>query len=126
MLVNSGTRMTATAPAPLSVLNLFQEPPKPQFKKLSILVPVYNEERYLAAVIKKVVEQPIPGGLAREIIMVNDASKDRTWEIMQQIPALFPDVEFQIKNKTVNEGKGAALRDAWSLATGDLLIVQDA
>jgi glycosyltransferase involved in cell wall biosynthesis len=102
------------------------ETTKPQFKKLTILIPVYNEERYLAAVIKRVVEQPIPGGLTKEIIMVNDASKDRTWEIMQQIPALFPGVEFQIRNKTVNEGKGAALRDGWSLATGDLLIIQDA
>jgi glycosyltransferase involved in cell wall biosynthesis len=72
------------------------------------------------------VDQPLPGGLEREIIMVNDASKDRTWDIMQQIPALFPSVQFQMMNKTVNEGKGAALRDAWSKATGDLLIVQDA
>ncbi len=110
----------------MSILNLMTETTKPQFKKLTILIPVYNEERYLAAVIKRVVEQPIPGGLTKEIIMVNDASKDRTWEIMQQIPALFPGVEFQIRNKTVNEGKGAALRDGWSLATGDLLIIQDA
>ncbi len=104
-------------------------PPKPVFHALSILIPVYNEERYLAAVLKRVVEQPIPGGLSREIIMVNDASKDKTWEIMQQIPALFADrgdITFKIHNKTVNEGKGAALRDAWAMATGDLLIVQDA
>ena len=118
--------MTPMPEPALTLANLIAEAPKPVFRKLTILIPVYNEERYLAAVIKRVVEQPIPGGLAREIIMVNDASKDRTWEIMQQIPAWFPQVEFQIKNKTVNEGKGAALRDAWSLATGDLLIVQDA
>ena len=104
----------------------FQHQVKPVYHTLSILIPVYNEERYLAAVIKTVVEQPIPGGLRREIIMVNDASKDRTWEIMQQLPAAFPEVQFKLKNKTVNEGKGAALRDAWSEATGDLLIIQDA
>ncbi len=104
-------------------------PPKPVFRTLSILIPVYNEERYLAAVLKRVVDQPIPGGLSREIIMVNDASKDKTWDIMQQIPALFADradIAFKIHNKTVNQGKGAALRDAWAMATGDLLIVQDA
>src|SRR5262249_14823030 len=95
-------------------------------KTLSILIPVYNEERYLAAVVKRVVDQVIPGGLTREIIMVNDASKDKTWEIMQAIPGLFPGVPFKMLNKKVNEGKGAALRDAWSMATGDLLIVQDA
>jgi glycosyltransferase involved in cell wall biosynthesis len=109
-----------------AILALIQEPEKPVLKTLSILIPVYNEERYLAAVVKRVVEQPLPGGLSREIIMVNDASKDKTWEIMQKIPPLFPEVQFKLLNKTKNEGKGAALRDAWSMATGDLLIVQDA
>jgi glycosyltransferase involved in cell wall biosynthesis len=99
---------------------------RPNLKTLSILIPVYNEERYLAAVVKRVVDQPLPGGLTREIIMVNDASKDRTWDIMQQIPAHFPGITFKLINKTVNEGKGAALRDAWAQATGDLLLVQDA
>ncbi len=108
------------------ILAMMEAPAKPAFKTLSILIPVYNEERYLAAVIKRVVDQPLPGGLTREIIMVNDASKDRTWEIMQQIPAIFPTVPFKLLNKTTNEGKGAALRDAWALATGDMLIVQDA
>jgi glycosyltransferase involved in cell wall biosynthesis len=101
-------------------------PPRPVIKTMSILIPVYNEERYLAAVVKRVVEQPVPGDLAKQIIMVNDASKDGTWGIMQQIPALFPGVEFKMLNKPVNEGKGAALRDAWALATGDVLLVQDA
>ena len=109
-----------------AILALIQEPEKPVLKTLSILIPVYNEERYLAAVVKRVVEQPLPGGLVREIIMVNDASKDKTWEIMQQIPGLFPEVSFKLMNKVKNEGKGAALRDAWAMATGDLLIVQDA
>jgi len=117
---------SATQSAAIGSLLNFTEVPKPVFHLLSILIPVYNEERYLAAVIKKVVEQPIPGGLQREIVMVNDASKDKTWDIMQQLPAAFPDVQFKLKNKTVNEGKGAALRDAWSEASGDLLIIQDA
>ena len=118
---------TTTEPPVVPDLILIPEMPAPPvFHLLSIIVPVYNEEKYLAAVIARVVRQPMPGELRREIIMVNDASKDRTWEIMQKIPALFPDVEFKLKNKLVNEGKGAALRDAWSMATGDMLIVQDA
>jgi len=116
----------ATASATAALLLMMEPPPKPVFRKLSILVPVYNEERYLASVIKRVVDQGVPGGLTKEIIMVNDASKDRTWEIMQQIPALFPHVEFQLKNKTVNGGKGAALRDAFALVTGDIVLIQDA
>ena len=126
------TTTVAPTPSPtpiVSAADLMIVPIKPTFHTLSILIPVYNEERYLAAVLKRVVDQPLPGGLTREIIMVNDASKDKTWEIMQQIPALFADrtdITFKIHNKMVNEGKGAALRDAWSMATGDLLIVQDA
>jgi glycosyltransferase involved in cell wall biosynthesis len=108
------------------LMAMMQESVKPALKVLSILMPVYNEERFLAAVVKRVVDQPLPGGLTREIIMVNDASKDKTWEIMQKIPKLFPEVPFKLLNKTKNEGKGAALRDAWALAAGDLLIVQDA
>ncbi len=93
---------------------------------LSILMPVYNEEAYLADVVDQVVRQPLPGGLKREIILVNDASKDRSWEIMQTLPVLHPECRFHLINKTKNEGKGAALRDAWAKATGDILIVQDA
>ena len=124
--MTSGDPATGSTSTPATMLELMTAPAKPVFVKLSILIPVYNEERYLAAVVKRVVDQPIPGRLAREIIMVNDASKDRTWEIMQQLPALFPQAEFKLLNKTKNGGKGAALRDAWSMATGDLLIVQDA
>ena len=123
-LSETTTAQTQTPAVP--TLLMPQEPFRPVFKTLSILIPVYNEERYLAAVVKRVVEQPIPGELTREIIMVNDASQDKTRQIMQQIPALFPHVPFKMLNKTVNEGKGAALRDAWAMATGDLLIVQDA
>jgi glycosyltransferase involved in cell wall biosynthesis len=101
-------------------------PVRPELKTLSILIPVYNEERYLAAVVKRVVEQALPGGLGREIVMVNDASQDGTWGIMERLPGMFPGVEFKMINKKVNEGKGAALRDAWALATGDVLLVQDA
>ncbi len=116
----------AGQPDNIDTLINFQPTTRPALRTLSILMPVYNEERYLAAVTKRVVDQPLPAGLTREIIMVNDASKDNTWAIMQRIPALFPDVPFKMLNKTKNEGKGAALRDAWAMATGDLLIVQDA
>ena len=45
------------------------------FKTLSIVVPAYNEERYLESVISKVIAQPLPGGLERELILINDASQ---------------------------------------------------
>lgn len=96
------------------------------FKTLSIVVPVYNEDRYLEAVINRVVAQPLPCGMERELILVNDGSRDNTWKIMQSLPEKFPSIRFQLINKFVNEGKGAALRDGFAKVTGDIVIIQDA
>ena len=96
------------------------------FRTLSIVVPVYNEDRYLESVVSKVVAQPLPGGLKRELILVNDGSRDASWNVMQLLPEKFPEIRFELVNKTVNEGKGAALRDGFARVTGDIVIVQDA
>jgi glycosyltransferase involved in cell wall biosynthesis len=96
------------------------------FKTLSIVVPVYNEELYLEEVLRKVIEQPLPTGLERELILVNDASQDGSWEVMRSLPEKFPQIRFQLINKTVNEGKGAALRDGFTKVTGDIVLIQDA
>ena len=98
----------------------------PVFKMLSIVVPIYNEEKYFEEVLRKVIEQPLPRGLDRELILVNDASQDNTWSVMQSLTAKFPQARFQLINKTVNEGKGAALRDGFAKVTGDIVIIQDA
>lgn len=96
------------------------------FRTLSIVVPVYNEDRYLESVISKVIAQQLPGGLERELILVNDGSRDASWNVMQSLPEKFPGIRFELVNKTVNEGKGAALRDGFARVTGDIVIVQDA
>ncbi len=97
-----------------------------RFKKLSIVVPVYNEERYLEAVIGKVIAQPLPGSLEKELILVNDGSQDNTWNIMQSLPYKFPSAKFQLINKEVNAGKGSALKEGFARVTGEIVIVQDA
>jgi glycosyltransferase involved in cell wall biosynthesis len=99
---------------------------KRTFKTLSIVVPVYNEDRYLESVIGKVITQPLPGDLERELIRVNDASQDDTWDVMRSLPDKFSSIRFQLINKPVNEGKGAALRDGFAKVTGDIVIIQDA
>jgi glycosyltransferase involved in cell wall biosynthesis len=96
------------------------------FKKLSIVIPVYNEQDTIFEIVDKVVAAPIPAGMTREIICVNDCSKDNTSQSLDSLPARFPSVPFQIRHKTVNEGKGAAVRDGFKLATGDIILIQDA
>ena len=98
----------------------------PRFEMLSIVVPVYNEALYLEEILCKVIHQPLPAGLTRELILINDASQDGSWEIMRSLPEKFPQTRFQLINKTLNEGKGAALRDGFAKVTGDIVIIQDA
>ena len=95
-------------------------------KRVSILVPVFNEERYLETVIERVVRQGLPGDPVKQVIIVNDASTDGSGALMRRIPARYPGTEFVLIDKAANEGKGAALRDAWARADGDVLVIQDA
>lgn len=95
-------------------------------KTVSIVIPVYNEAATIQELIRRVVEARLPGDLTREIICVNDCSKDGTAAKLDELPALFPGVTFKISHKQVNQGKGAALRDGFKLATGEFILIQDA
>ena len=103
-----------------------QPNPRAEFKKLSIVIPVYNEEATVQDLIKLVVDAVLPAHLEKEIICINDCSKDGTNKKLDELPALFPGQDFKIVHKPVNEGKGAALRDGFKLATGDIVLIQDA
>jgi glycosyltransferase involved in cell wall biosynthesis len=105
---------------------IFRSVPSPVLTKVSIVIPVYNEEATVQTLVSLVVNAPIPGGLRREIICVNDCSSDGTAKKLDELPALFPDADFRIIHKPVNEGKGAALRDGFKHATGDIVLIQDA
>src|SRR5262245_42700043 len=98
----------------------------PSFKKLSIVIPVYNEEATVQELIRLVVNSVLPAHLEKEIICVNDCSKDGTAAKLDELPTVFPGQDFKITHKPVNEGKGAALRDGFKLATGDIVLIQDA
>jgi glycosyltransferase involved in cell wall biosynthesis len=100
--------------------------PKATYRKLSIVIPVYNEEATVQDLIRLVVDAVLPGHLEKEIICVNDCSKDGTAARLDELPSLFPGVDFKIRHKPVNEGKGAALRDGFKIATGDIVLIQDA
>ena len=90
--------------------------------KLSIIIPAYNEEATIEEIISKVREVSLPQGLSRQIVVVNDGSKDRTEEILNGLKAGKDMVIVHQKN----QGKTAALLTGFKNATGDILLVQDA
>jgi len=87
---------------------------------LAVVIPVFNEAVTIAEVIKSVASQP----LVREIIIVDDASRDGTWEVMQRSAKETPEV--RLFQHAVNQGKGAALRTGFAQVTAPLAVVQDA
>ena len=98
----------------------------PVVTKLSIVIPVYNEAATIEQIVGLVVDATLPPGVSREIICVNDASSDGSGAKLDRLPEMFPGTDFVILHKAVNEGKGAALRDGFKRATGDVVLVQDA
>ena len=87
--------------------------------KLSIIIPCYNESSTIVSLINAVKQSPVTD---REIIIVDDGSKDGTRDILDQLS----DPEVRVIFHQVNQGKGAALRTGFQEATGDICIVQDA
>jgi dolichol-phosphate hexosyltransferase len=88
--------------------------------KLSILVPVYNEEATLSRVLKRVLDVDYPCEV--EVVVVDDGSRDATPELLDQID----DQRVAVHRHTVNRGKGAAIRTAAGVATGDFMVICDA
>lgn len=94
--------------------------------KLSILIPAYNEENTIQVILDKVNEVELPQGIQKEIVIVNDCSKDRTVEKIEEYIALHPEMNIRFFSQEVNMGKGAAINRAIQECSGDYLIVQDA
>ncbi|MBI4460931.1 MAG: glycosyltransferase family 2 protein [Acidobacteria bacterium] len=92
-------------------------------RTVSILIPVYNERETIEQVMTQVAEVPLPPGVEREVIVVDDGSSDGTSRVLERYQGREP---FRIVVSRTNSGKGAALRRAIACARGDILLIQDA
>jgi glycosyltransferase involved in cell wall biosynthesis len=92
-------------------------------KLLSIVVPVYNEDQTVGELLRAVLDAPLPPGLDREVVVVDDASTDGT---PAKLAAFGGDGRVRCLRQAVNRGKGAALRAGFAAARGEIVLVQDA
>jgi len=90
---------------------------------LSIVVPVFNEEQTVQGLLQAVLQVPLPPGMEREIVVVDDGSADGT---QQALSAFAGDPRVRVFRQSANQGKGAALRRGFNEARGDFVVIQDA
>jgi glycosyltransferase involved in cell wall biosynthesis len=88
--------------------------------KLSVVIPVYNEERWLETLVRRVQAVPIP----KELVLVNDQSTDGTPAVLDKLAKQYDNV--RVFHQQKNMGKGAALREGFKQCLGDVVVVQDA
>lgn len=94
--------------------------------KLSIVIPCYNEEKTVHLILEKVLAVNLIGGLSKEIIIVNDCSKDNTTKAIEAFFSNKSGIDYKLFVHEVNKGKGAAIHTGIAKATGDYIIIQDA
>ena len=92
---------------------------------LSILIPLYNEEEYIATLLDRVLEATLPAGMEREVIVVDDGSDDGSTEAAAGFATRHPGLVRLLRHEK-NRGKGAAVRTALDAAQGEFCIIQDA
>lgn len=92
--------------------------------KLSIVIPCYNEERTLAALLQRVRDADL-GSVQKEILVVDDGSRDKSLDIARAMAEKYPEL-IRVLAQDENQGKGAAIRRGFQEATGGLVVIQDA
>jgi glycosyltransferase involved in cell wall biosynthesis len=97
-----------------------------EVNKLSIVIPVYNEEKTIHLILNKIKAVTLLNNIQKEIIIVNDCSKDDTEGSIHKYMSSNADMPISYFKHEVNQGKGAALHTGIKKATGDYIIIQDA
>ncbi len=94
--------------------------------KLSIIIPAYNEEKTIQFILDKVLSVKLLADLQKEIVIVNDCSKDSTKQVIDRYISSHPEQKFIFHSQEKNQGKGAAIHKGIEIASGDFIIIQDA
>ncbi|MGB5032799.1 MAG: glycosyltransferase family 2 protein [Saprospiraceae bacterium] len=95
-------------------------------QKLSIVIPVYNEEKTIHHILNKILAVSLINQISKEIILVNDCSTDQSEFVLLNYIKEHSEIHFIYHKHDFNQGKGAALHNGIRLATGDFIIIQDA
>jgi glycosyltransferase involved in cell wall biosynthesis len=93
---------------------------------LSIIIPAYNEEKTITTILNKIAEVKLNYNVDKELIVVNDCSKDNTKEKVEEWRVANPEIQLSYYEHSVNKGKGAALHTGIKEANGDYIVIQDA
>jgi glycosyltransferase involved in cell wall biosynthesis len=99
---------------------------KVDIKTLTIIIPVYNEEKTIQSVLEKVIGVQLPGEIQKQLIVINDGSSDNSKTIIEDFVSTGVHNNIEYIHSETNEGKGASIRKGIQKASGDFLIVQDA
>jgi glycosyltransferase involved in cell wall biosynthesis len=97
-----------------------------QIKTLSIIIPVYNEEKTIHLILDKIKSVTLLTGIQKELVMVDDCSSDLSFERLTAYKEANPDLPISLYQHQKNQGKGAALHTGIAQAKGELIIIQDA
>jgi glycosyltransferase involved in cell wall biosynthesis len=93
---------------------------------LSILIPAYNEARTIHLILDRVRDTNLPHGIKKEVLVIDDCSKDTTYQAVNEYAEANPALNIRIIRHDKNKGKGAALHTGISHASGEYILIQDA